>query len=67
VIVVEETCAGSGLGDALCALLQEHRVSVMDLGRWFPTHGSLTQLYRHYGLDADAIAQRVREVLSNGK
>ena len=67
VIVVEEACAGSGLGDALCALLPDQRVSVMDLGRWFPTHGSLTQLYRHYGLDADAIARRVREVLSNGK
>ena len=67
VIVVEEACAGSGLGDALCALLPDQRVSVMDLGRWFPTHGSLTQLYSHYGLDADAIARRVREVLSNGK
>ena len=67
VIVVEEACAGSGLGDAMCALLPDQRVSVMDLGRWFPTHGSLTQLYRHYGLDADAIARRVREVLSNGK
>ena len=67
VIVVEEACVGSGLGDALCALLPDQRVSVMDLGRWFPTHGSLTQLYRHYGLDADAIAHRVREVLSNGK
>ena len=67
VIVVEEACAGSGLGDAMCALLPDQRVSVMDLGRWFPTHGSLTQLYRHYGLDADAIAHRVREVLSNGK
>ena len=67
VIVVEEACTGSGLGDALCALLPDQRVSVMDLGRWFPTHGSLTQLYSHYGLDADAIARRVREVLSNGK
>jgi 1-deoxy-D-xylulose-5-phosphate synthase len=66
VILVEEACSGSGLGETLCALLQDKQVNVMDLGTWFPTHGSLTQLYHHYGLDAEGIVRRVQEVLQDG-
>ena len=66
VLVVEEACSGSGLGQELCAMLQDKNVTVMDLGSWFPTHGKPDDLYRHYGLDAAAIASRVREVLRHG-
>ena len=66
VLVVEEACSGSGLGQELCAMLPDKKVTVMDLGSWFPTHGKLDDLYRHYGLDAAAIASRVREVLRHG-
>ena len=66
VIVVEETCAHCGVGQDLCAMLPDKRVHVMDLGSWFPTHGSLTDLYCHYGLDGASIAARVEEVLSHG-
>ena len=66
VIVVEESCSGSGISQSICAMLPDHQITVMDLGEWFPTHGNLEALYRHYGLDAQAIADRVREVLQNG-
>jgi 1-deoxy-D-xylulose-5-phosphate synthase len=66
VILVEEACSGSGLGETMCALLQDKQVNVMDLGAWFPTHGSLAQLYHHYGLDAEGIVRRVQEVLQDG-
>ena len=66
VIVVEEACAGSGLGQAISSLLPDQQVRVMDLGNWFPTHGSLPDLYRYYSLDAAAIADRVRGVLKDG-
>ena len=66
VIVVEETCADSGIGQTLCSMLPDKQVHVMDLGSWFPTHGKLEDLYRHYGLDGASIAARVEEVLSHG-
>ena len=67
VIVVEETCTGSGIREALAWDLQqkrsECRVYGMDLGGKFVTHGSMEALYRHCGLDAEAIAAYAKEVL----
>ena len=68
VIVVEEVCGGSGIREALAWEL--HRVEPncrfagIDLGKGFVPHGSLKELHRHCGLDAEAIAKYTKEVLS---
>ncbi len=62
VIVVEETSVGIheelayNLGDA-------YSVSCSDLGCAYITHGSLSELYDMYGLNPQAIADVVKEVL----
>ena len=33
------------------------------LGEGFVTHGSIAQLYRHCGIDADSVAKRILEVI----
>ena len=67
VVIVEEVCADSGvrqeIGWQLQHRLAECRVDGIDLGHRFVTHGSMQQLYHHYGLDAQAIAEYTREVL----
>ena len=67
VIVVEETCTGSGIREALAWGLRKQvpacRVEGLDLGSGFVTHGSLDDLYHHCGLDAASIAAFAREVL----
>ena len=40
------------------------RVYSVDLGTDFVTHGSVKELYKHYGLDGASIAKFTREVLS---
>ena len=68
VIVVEEVCGGSGIREALAWEL--HRIAPncrfagIDLGKEFVPHGSLKELHRHCGLDAEAIANYTKEVLS---
>ena len=63
VIVVEEVCNGSGIGQALAELLPDRSVTTMDLGDKFVTHGDMKSLYQHYGLDAKSIADAAREVI----
>ena len=67
IIVVEETCTGSGIREDVSWALQRQipgcRVYGMDLGSGFVTHGSLNALYHHCGLDADSIAAYALEVL----
>ena len=69
VLVVEETATGSGIHEALAWLLAERapgcKVSAIDLGSEYVTHGSVAQLYEKHGLDAVSIANKVREVLSH--
>ena len=69
VVIVEEAAEGSGIHEALTwkigRKLPDCRVDAIDLGRRFITHGSLQELYRHYGLDAESIAGRVLEVRQN--
>ncbi len=67
VVIAEETCTGSGIREALSWELQ-HRlpdctVDGIDLGSQYITHGSIAQLYRHYGLDGEAISKFTLEVL----
>ena len=40
------------------------RVDGVDLGADFVTHGSTKELYRHYGLDGESIANYTQGVLS---
>lgn len=67
VIVVEETCSGCGIREALSWALHtvNPHISVygMDLGRGFVTHGKISQLYRHCGIDTDSIVRKTKEVL----
>ena len=67
VVCLEEACAGSGIKETLAWELRKAdpdcRVYGRDLGRRFVTHGSISELYRHFGLDAQGIAAFVREVL----
>lgn len=69
VIVVEETCTGSGIREALAWELRKQRpdcrVCGMDLGGKFVTHGSMSALYKHCGLDAQSISNYAKEVLGN--
>ena len=68
VIVVEEVCGGSGIREALAwelhRLEPDCRLAGRDLGKGFVPHGSLKELHRHCGLDAAAIADYTKEVLS---
>lgn len=66
-IVVEETCSGSGIREALAyEMLQKVpscSVSGLDLGNDFVTHGSVQKLYECCGLDAASIVNYTKEVL----
>lgn len=69
VVVVEETCAGSGIRQDLGWELQHRcrscRIDGIDLGKQFVQHGALNTLYENYGLDDKSIAKYVQEVLTN--
>jgi len=68
VVVAEEVCSGSGIREALAWELRQLepncRFAGMDLGKRFVPHGSLKELHRHCGLDAAAMAEFTKEVLS---
>lgn len=62
VIFAEE--ASSGIYNAVASELGEkHHFACIDLGNRFVPHGSVAQLYRKYGLDAESLAQKMKEVL----
>ena len=65
VLTVEEHSIYGGMGSAVAELLSEkHPVHVTRLGlTTFGQSGSAAELLAHYGIDADGIAARVREVL----
>ena len=62
VIVVEEVCNNSGVGQALAEQLP-NPVTNRNLGDKYVTHGDMKSLYKHYGLDAQSIADEVREAI----
>lgn len=68
VVVVEEACTGSGIRETfaweLKKLRPDCRIEGLDLGPDFVTHGSIFQLHKLCGLDADSIANFTKEVLS---
>jgi 1-deoxy-D-xylulose-5-phosphate synthase len=65
-IVVEETCTGSGIRDTLAYELQRCcpscRVYGRDLGSDFVTHGNKKKLYENCGLSPQALAAYAKEV-----
>ena len=65
VLIVEETNADCGISRELSWLLHTEKpnciVRALDLGNGFVTHGSLNDLYHHYGLDGESIAKYVRK------
>ena len=65
-IVVEETCTGSGICEALAYELMQIcpdcRVYGRELGSDFVTHGDKKKLYENCGLDADRLAAFAKEV-----
>ena len=69
VFVVEEVCAGSGIGQELAwKLSQLDRNCItdcFDLGENFVTHGNVDKLYTALGVDANAIAKTIEEALKN--
>lgn len=66
VMIVEEGCTGAGIKEELAWEIQKRlpdcRVSGIDLGSRFVTHGDTQILYQHYGLDATSIALKTKEV-----
>ena len=66
-VVLEETCAGSGIREALAWELKKDlpklRVYGKDLGSGYVPHGNVDVLYKTYGLDGESVAEYVQEVL----
>lgn len=64
-VTVEDGIVTGGVGEAVKALTAEKDTKVINLG-WpdrFIEHGTQEELYRKYGLDADSIADAVRQNL----
>ena len=64
ILVAEEAGNGSGIREAISWELGT-QVESINLGGGFATHGKLADLYRHFGLDGEGIAERVLKVISN--
>ena len=66
VIVAEEAGNGSGIREAISwELGHSNRVESINLGSGFATHGKMADLYRHFALDGEGIAERVLKVIRN--
>ncbi len=68
VLIVEETCTGSGIRETLAweirKLCPDCLLDGVDLGRRFIPHGANRELYEYCGLDGKSIAARAKEMLS---
>lgn len=68
VVVIEETCTGSGIREALAWELENLcpgcKVAGRDLGHRFIPHGAVSQLHQMCGLDSQSLTEFVKEVLS---
>ena len=69
VVILEETCDGSGIYDTLAWQLRERLpdclFSHIDLGDGYVTHGSVDALYAEHGLDSKSIMKHIQEVLKS--
>ena len=68
-IIMEEICSNCGIGDTLSSFIYRNipgcRVDHRNLGRQYITHGSVSELYHHYGLDGQSVSDFIMEVRSN--
>ena len=68
VVIIEETCCGSGIRQSLALNLMKQcpgcQVEGLDLGRKFVPHGAVDKLYESCGLNAQAIADFTKELLN---
>lgn len=65
IVTLEDNVLTGGIGEEIDALLINETTQVVNLG-WpdtFIEHGSCEQLYHAYGLDAAAIAERIKKEL----
>lgn len=62
VVVLEEVGGHCGIGAELACKMQDYKVSCIDLGDQYVTHGAVNVLYDHYGLSPKAIKNYVLEV-----
>jgi 1-deoxy-D-xylulose-5-phosphate synthase len=58
----EESCVCKDLAYALHNHRPDLRIHGINLGRGFAPHGSVSQLYRQYGLDGESVASWIEEV-----
>ena len=64
VIVVEEHYSEGGLGDAVLNAVANHNINVHKMAvREVPRSGKPAELLDHFGLSADRIVAKVRELL----
>ena len=72
-LLVLEDASGVGcVGQQIAAILAEHdqapeRIILKNLGKTFAPAGSVPELERSFGLDADGVAAAVREAVQRGK
>jgi len=66
IFVLEETAAYSGIREVLAWELQKRLpqsyMDGADLGDQYITHGTVEELYQHYGLDGRSVAEKIMEV-----
>jgi 1-deoxy-D-xylulose-5-phosphate synthase len=70
-LVAEECCEMGGIGQQLAAQLSLHGIApsavyLANTGRGYVTHGTVAELRRLCGLDADSLLKRAWEVLGHG-
>ena len=65
ILILEETATGSAICHSLAEARHEMKTGLqihsINLGDGFVTHGSVSALYEHYGLDGNSIADFVRK------
>ena len=66
-VILEEVSGGTGIAGELALTIGQVkpniRVFSRDLGNSFVPHGSVNELYRHCGVDAESVAKYIQEVL----
>ena len=64
ILIAEEAICGiaEGLAWQLSRLCSGADIHITDLGRDYVTHGDMTSLYKHHGLDAKSLAEKIMEV-----
>ena len=69
ILIAEEAIGGIAecLARRMQQLYPDAKIHTCDLGCEYVPHGSMTDLYRHAGLDASALAKRMMEVCNGEK